>query len=127
MMRETGCDGVMVGRAAISNPWALRDIVREVRRLNPLPPPNLNDRIEAALEHLRLMIAHEGEVEDWREAVGTQSEVYACRHLRGQIPMYVKGAYGAAQLREKLTRCNAYSEYEELLRKFEQDTLAGVL
>lgn len=127
MMRETGCDGVMVGRAAISNPWALRDIVREVRRLNPLPPPTLNDRIEAALEHLRLMIAHEGEVEDWREAVGTQSEVYACRHLRGQIPMYVKGAYGAAQLREKLTRCNAYAEYEELLRKFEQDTLAGVL
>lgn len=118
MLRETGCDGVMVGRAAISNPWALRDIVRAVRRLNPLPGPTLAERIEAALEHLRFMIAFEAEVEDWREGVGGQSEIYACRHLRGQVPMYVKGAPGAAQLREKLTKCSSYAEYEELLMNF---------
>lgn len=127
MMRETGCDGVMVGRAAISNPWALRDIVREVRRLNPLPPPTLEERIEAALEHLRLMIGFEGEKDDWTEAVGTDSEVYACRQLRGQIPMYVKGAYGAAQLREKLTKCSRYTEYEDLLRAFLRATREEIL
>lgn len=120
MMRETGCDGVMVGRAAISNPWALRDIVRAVRRLNPLPAPALQERIETALEHLRLMIAYEFGSEDWREGIGTQSETYACRHLRGQVPMYVKGAPGAAQLREKLTRCSTYAEYESLLTAFAQ-------
>lgn len=120
MIRETGCDGVMVGRAAISNPWALRDIVRTIRRLNPLPGPSLAERIETALEHLRLMIAFEAGVEDWAEGVGTESEVYACRHLRGQVPMYVKGAPGAAQLREKLTRCSSYAEYEDLLRGFGQ-------
>jgi len=118
MMRETGCDGVMVGRAAISNPWALRDIVRAVRRLNPLPGPTLEERVETALEHLRLMIGFEAGVEDWREGVGTESEIYACRHLRGQVPMYVKGAPGAAQLREKLTKCSSYAEYEALLSAF---------
>jgi tRNA-dihydrouridine synthase B len=125
MVRETGCDGVMVGRAAISNPWALRDIVRAVRRLNPVPPPTLSERIDTALEHLRLMIAFEAGVEDWRDGVGTESEVYACRHLRGQVPMYVKGAPGAAQLREKLTRCSSYGEYEDLLLTFGASNVAA--
>jgi tRNA-dihydrouridine synthase B len=115
MVRETGCDGVMVGRAAISNPWALRDIVRAVRRLNPLPGPTLSERIDTALQHLRLMIDFETEHGDKPE----QAELFACRQLRGQIPMYVKGAMGAAQLRDKLTRCSSFEEYEGLLREFE--------
>jgi tRNA-dihydrouridine synthase B len=111
MMRETGCDGVMVGRAAISNPWLLRDIVHASKRQPLEPPPTLAQRIEVALEHLRLMIEFESRHSD-------MGELFACRQLRGQIPMYIKGYPGAAPLREKLTKCSSYDEFKGLLVEF---------
>lgn len=116
MMRETGCDGVMVGRAAISNPWALRDISRAMRRLPVGAPPTLRERVDTAMEHLRLMVAYEeGKLGEKPAPTGDQPEFAACRALRGQIPMYIKGVPGAAALREKLTRCSTVSEFEDLL------------
>lgn len=106
MMRETGCDGVMVGRAAISNPWALQKISAAMRRVASPAEPSLDDRIAVALRHLELMVEYEG------------NELAACRALRGQIPMYIKGYPGAAQLREKLTRCNSVAENRQLLQEF---------
>lgn len=106
MMQETGCDGVMVGRAAISNPWALHRIVAGVCGL-PIPlEPTLAERVETALRHARLMIEHEG------------SELHAMRALRGQLPIYIKGAPGAAQIRAEITTVNAYRELEEVLMGF---------
>lgn len=122
MMRRTGCDGVMVGRAAISNPWALRDISRGMRGLPPLPAPTLEERIEVALEHLRLMIEHERLA--WTdEGKNIDPEMYAVRQLRGQIPMYIKGAPGAAQLRNRLTQATSYDEVSHLLQGFLMECL----
>lgn len=122
MMRETGCDGVMVGRAAISNPWALAKIRAAIAGDGVPSDPTLHDRIEVALEHLRLMIAYEADVDTYEEALSKpgEHEVRACRALRGQIPMYIKGEFGASVLRNRLTQCSSYREYEEILREFER-------
>ncbi|HVL38701.1 MAG TPA: tRNA dihydrouridine synthase DusB [Fimbriimonadaceae bacterium] len=121
MMSDTGCDGVMVGRAAISNPWALRRIRAAIMGHAQPPEPTLDERIETALEHLRLMIACEAEAEDLAGALlDRDAEVRATRHLRGQIPLYIKGLPGAAQLRERLTRCSTYAEVEDLLLGFRE-------
>ncbi len=112
MMSKTGCDGVMVGRAAISNPWALGRIRAGLMHQELAAEPALGERIEVALEHLQLMIEAEA-LNDPKDA-----EIRACRALRGQIPMYIKGAYGASQLRNRLTACSTYVEYEELLLGF---------
>ena len=135
MMRETGCDGVMVGRAAIANPWTLGQIAAAMRRL-PIPPePALPERVDTALEHLRLMIDYEsaplpklteGPARMLKTLAGSRDDVdssddpeaRACRALRGIIPMYIKGAPGAAQLRARLTQCSRYAEFEHLLRDF---------
>lgn len=122
MMRITGCEGVMVGRAAISNPWALRRICAAIRGEPESPEPTMAERIETALSHLRLMIAHEAEAASWEQTVTSpdysQAELWACRHLRGQIPLYVKGAPGAAQARDRITKCSTYAEFEDVLRGF---------
>jgi len=125
MFRETGCDGVMVGRAAISNPWALSSIVSAISQTARRPDPNLEERIEVALEHLRLAIAYYAGVETYEDALQLpdkelqNAEVVAVRSLRGQIPMYIKGEIGAAQAREKLTRCSTYEEMRDELRRFQ--------
>lgn len=123
MLRETGCDGVMVGRAAISNPWALRDIELGMRGLPPGPAPMLDERVRVAMDHLRLMVANEAEVDSFEEALESENfqdaELRACRALRGQIPLYIKGEIGASALRDRLTRCSTIGEYEALLFEFQ--------
>ena len=127
MLRETGCDGVMVGRAAISNPWSLASIVSAVAGTQDTKGPTLDERIEVALEHLRLQIAYIAEVSSFEEALAlpakefAEAELYAVRSLRGQIPLYIKGEPGAAQSREKLTRCSTLAEVETELENFETD------
>lgn len=128
MLRDTGCDGVMVGRAAISNPWALASIVNEVRGLPSPAAPYLRNRIETALEHLRLAIAYEANVETIEEArllpekSYREAETRAVRSLRGQIPMYIKGEPGAAQARDRLTRLSSYQEVVDELEAFAHST-----
>jgi tRNA-dihydrouridine synthase B len=124
MMRETGCDGVMVGRAAISNPWALARIRTGVTR-DPIPEePTIDERVAVALQHLKLMVANEAGLGSYEEALALprdeylDAEVRATRALRGQVPLYIKGAPGAAQARERLTKCNSVSEVESILSEF---------
>jgi tRNA-dihydrouridine synthase B len=127
MMDRTGCDGVMVGRAAISNPWSLQG-VRAALMGEPAPaPPTLDDRIECALRHARLMVAYECGVFDYEEVPSLDApdardaEVRAIRALRGQLPMYIKGAPGASQVRAKITQCNAVCELEEIFERYRSE------
>ncbi len=124
MMDETGCDGVMVGRAAISNPWALQRIHAGLAG-HPIPAePTLEERIEIALEHARLMVTFEGGFDGWPEVLALPDreridlENRALRALRGQLPLYVKGAPGASEVRGRLSTVSGYSELEDTLHGF---------
>jgi len=122
MLRETGCDGVMVGRAAISNPWALGRISAALTG-EPCPlDPTLADRIEVAMEHIRKMVACEADASSFEEAVATKgfadAQVRACRALRGQIPLYIKSVPGASKVRDRITKCSSVQEFEDVLNEF---------
>ena len=95
MLRETGCDGVMIGRAAIANPWIIRDTVHYLKTGELLPQVSIEERIREAMHHLC----------DLMEVMG---EDRAVRHLRGQLPLYLSGFPGASKLRGRLqTACTA--------------------
>jgi nifR3 family TIM-barrel protein len=119
MMAETGCDGVMVGRAAISNPWAMARI-RAVLMGQPIPdPPGLEVRIRTAIAHARLAVAFEAGTDSFEEARELPDfanlELRAVRSLRGQLPLYIKGAPGAAELRQSLQGVSSVAEIEAAL------------
>lgn len=122
MIAETGCDGVMVGRAAISNPWALARIGAALRGEPEPPAPTLQDRIDTALEHARLMIMAEAEAESFEEALDSADyagiELRSLRALRGQLPLYIKGEPGASELRGRLSTVSGLAELEDMLRAF---------
>jgi nifR3 family TIM-barrel protein len=122
MMSETGCDGVMVGRAAISNPWALARISARLRGLEAPAEPTIQDRIQTATEHARLMIAYEAGLDSFEEAKDAhdypQTEIRALRALRGQLPLYIKGEPGASQVRGRLSRVSSLPELETILQDF---------
>lgn len=128
MLRETGCDGVMVGRAAISNPWALARISAALGGCPEPDEPTLDERIETALLHARWLVAAEAGVDEWEEIAADEfagAELRAIRQLRGQLPLYVKGEPGAPAVRAAVTQCSTYADLESILRAFQATCAAN--
>ena len=119
MMLETGCDGVMVGRAAISNPWVLGKISAAMKGLPEPSEPTLGERIDVAIRHAKLQVAYECEVPTYEEALRNPDIAFhegrSIRSLRGQMPMYIKGIPGAAQIRSELYQANSVADVERIL------------
>lgn len=102
MLEETGCDGLMVGRAAQGNPWIFRQMLHYLERGEILPPPTLEERVEKAKEHLTLLVRFKGEKRGILEG-------------RKHISWYLRGITGGAPLREAVNRATTLVEMESLL------------
>ncbi len=96
MRDETGCDAVMVGRAAMGNPWLLARIGLYLETGALSPEPTVSERFAVARQHARLQVAQQG------EDIGV-------RELRGLLPHYFKGIAGATRLRGALTASDVRS------------------
>ncbi len=60
-MFETGCDGVMIGRGAIANPWIFRQAKHYLKTGTLEPEPTIEEKINMCIEHLRLNVQYKGE------------------------------------------------------------------
>ena len=124
MIAETGCDGVMVGRAAISNPWILAKISAALCGKPEPSNPTLTERIAVAKSHARLQVAYECEVSTYEEALGHPDialhEGRAIRSLRGQMPMYIKGIPSAALIRSELYQANSVADVDRILESLQE-------
>lgn len=109
MFEETGCDGVMIGRACLGNPWIFRRTAHFLETGELLPEPTSDERVETAYEHLRLLV----------ELVG---EDRAVREMRGQMSFYIKGVPGAAQVRRLITTASTRKEMEQAFSMICPDT-----
>lgn len=104
MIDETGCDGVMIGRAAMGNPWIFRQTKHFLETGERLPDPALPERIEAALFHLKTMAA-----------TPNVGEERAVKEMRGQLTHYFKGFPGVSSLRGSIVKAETIAEVESLL------------
>lgn len=125
MLDETGCDGVMVGRAAISNPWQLARIRCGLTGESEPEEPTLQDRIETAIGHAQAMVEYERETA-LREDPEMDIQRRALRQLRGQLPLYIKGVHGASQIRAKLSTVDSVCELEDILKTFAESALEAL-
>jgi tRNA-dihydrouridine synthase B len=90
MFRETGCDGVMVGRAATKNPWIFRQIESRLSG-GQLPEPTLADRRQLILGHFRMVAERE-------------NERHALHKLRKFTGWYTHGLPHGRQLRQQINQ-----------------------
>lgn len=102
MLDQTGCDAVMMGRAAFGDPWVFRRVRALHERGERLAPPTASERLEAGLRHLRLMT----------DSVGPEA---AAREMRKHVAWYIKGLPHSAAVREQVNRTRGVDDMAELL------------
>ncbi|MBN1830912.1 MAG: tRNA dihydrouridine synthase DusB [Deltaproteobacteria bacterium] len=90
MKAQTGCDGVMVGRAAIANPWIFRQVL-QLDKGFPIETPDLTERRALIMSHFSLLSDFMGEHK-------------AALSMRGILLRYTKGLAHSSRFREEITK-----------------------
>jgi len=108
MMRETGCDGVVVGRGCLGRPWLFRDLADVFNGKEQAPPPTLGETVDVMLEHARHLV-------DWFD------ERYAMLTFRKHCTWYIKGFLSKRQLHNPLMKITKLSELENILSDVDRD------
>jgi tRNA-dihydrouridine synthase B len=105
MLDETGCDYVMIGRAAMGAPWILRRVDNYLKTGNDPGEPSLEEKIEIMLEFARLMIDDFGERP-------------ACLKLRKHLAWFTRGWRNVSKLRPLLFSVESYTEISDILKSY---------
>jgi tRNA-dihydrouridine synthase B len=105
MLDETGCSGVMIGRAAQGNPWIFREIRMAWTTGEAPAPPTLEERYAVILRHLDLHVAHVGEAQ-------------AVCEMRKHVCWYTKGLEGGARFRSEVQRLTSRAALAEALERY---------
>lgn len=106
LMKETGCDAVMVGRAVRGNPWIFRELIHYFETGELLPRPDGKEIREMILRHARAQIELKGEFTGIRE-------------MRKHVAWYTSGMRHSAGLRRDSNTISSYKELELLLDRLE--------
>ena len=102
LVKQTGCDGIMIARGAQGNPWIFFEMIHW-EETGELPPrPDKDEVRKMMLRHARLQLEYKGEFSGIRE-------------MRKHVAWYTKGLKGAARLREKVNAVESLEELENLL------------
>lgn len=102
MIKETGCDGVMIGRAAEGNPWVFREVVSYLQRGEIVDRPGREEICEMILRHASLLI----------EEKGLRTGIL---EMRKHAAWYLQGTPGASKKRRALSEINSLDELKCVL------------
>ncbi len=102
MRRETGCDGVMIGRGAQGNPWIFSELLSYEKTGEMPKRPDASEIRNMMLRHARLQIEFKG-------------DYLGIREMRKHVAWYTKGLKGSAKLRDEINKTESYEELERLL------------
>jgi len=105
MLDETGCDAVMVGRAAFGNPWIFRDTRALLEGRAAPPPPTPAEKLNALVRQFRL-------------AVSITSERHAAHEIRKHVAWYAKGLPNAVRLKERGQKVETVADLEAIVAEY---------
>ena len=104
IQKETGCDGVMIGRGAQGNPWIFSELL-EYEQTGKMPQrPSVEAIRKMMLRHAQLQMQYKG-------------EYLGIREMRKHVSWYTSGLPNSAKLRDEINRVDNYEELEKLLEE----------
>ncbi|GFE57714.1 tRNA dihydrouridine synthase DusB [Geobacter sp. AOG1] len=111
MIGETGCDGIMLARGALGNPWLFREAAALLNGEEPVIPTPA-ERLAVALRHMDIFIELTG-------------ERVALREMRKHLSWYARGLAGAAQFRDQINRITGKAAVVAAVEDFFGGTVHG--
>ncbi|MDO4485472.1 MAG: tRNA dihydrouridine synthase DusB [Bacillota bacterium] len=103
MLERTGCDGVMIARGALGNPWIFRDAAA-LWKGDAIPPaPSNEEKVRMLLRHIDLVAQDKG-------------ERIAVREMRKHVGWYVKGMHGASAIKREINQIDDIDKMREAIR-----------
>ena len=103
MKEETGCDSVMVGRAAKGNPW----IFAELKDPDGFTPPTVSEIKKTMLRHAEMMLDQKG-------------EYTAIHEMRKHVAWYMAGVRNSSHIRREINSVNSFEELTELINSISE-------
>ena len=104
MMKETGCDGVMIGRAVQGNPWIFREILSQINEGIILPRPTMEEMRDTIIRHAKLQLEYKG-------------EYTAIREMRKHVSWYTTGLPNSARFRKHVNEMETLEGLIETVEK----------
>ncbi|MBP3338233.1 MAG: tRNA dihydrouridine synthase DusB [Lachnospiraceae bacterium] len=102
MIEQTGCDGIMIGRAARGNPWIFKRTAHYLKTGELLPKPTLEEVKEMILRHSRMLIDFKGNYTGICE-------------MRKHVSWYISGYKNSAAIRNRVNMVESYDELCEII------------
>ena len=106
-LNSSGVDAIMIGRAALGNPWVLKKMVHYHKTGEHIPDPTISERISVATDHMDRLIELKG-------------EHIAMKQMRSHMTWYMKGLPGAAFIKREIIKTTTRAEMIELLAKYKE-------
>lgn len=110
-LRNSGADGVMIGRGAMGNPWIFREIT-ELLENRPVTPVTLEERMAVIERHYRALI-------EWKP------EHIAVREMRKHIGWYLHGIRGASRVRAEINHAETPADVRRILDGLMKENTEG--
>ena len=104
MKQETGCDGVMIGRGIVGNPFLIKEISNYLQGKDNIEV-SIDDRFNYCLKHAEKLVKLKG-------------EKLGISEMRGLAPHYITGLYQATIFKERMNRINTYQDLKDILDEF---------
>lgn len=105
MLEKTGCDGVMIARGALGNPWIFSEAAALWKGEELPKPPTDEQRLRMLIKHLDMIIEDKG-------------ERIAVREIRKHVGWYIKGMHGAAAFRRQVNQIDDAQQMKAAINSF---------
>jgi len=107
MTRETNCDGIMVARGALGNPWIFREINQAIKG-KQIIKPSIEEKVDLCINHLKLAIDYYGENK-------------AVREMRKNISWYLKGLRNSTNIKNRINCENNSDTVIAILKDYKME------
>ncbi len=108
MLKETGCDAIMIGRGALGNPFLFKQINHYLEKGEILENPSNNERLDLCLRHAK-------------ELCNIMDEKIAIKEMRTHACYYVKGLPNSTNLKNKINHVETYKDFEDLIYNYKKE------
>ena len=107
MIDETNCDAVMIGRAALTNPYLIKQIIYYLKKNTILKPLSDNKKINLCIKHYKYLLK-------------IKNEKQATLEMRTFAANYIKGMYNSIYIKQKLYKINNKKDFMNLIKEYKK-------